>query len=105
MRGAGLREDDSIEEVQQVMDHDNLMFFTSDGKMYVLKAYQIPEASRTAQGSSFSSVRSLPQACPCLSGLCLDHTYSAIFHLVSSMSRMLICKYTCNACVYSWQRK
>ena len=58
MRGAGLRDDDRIEEVQQVTDHQNLMFFTSDGKVFVLKAFQIPEASRTASGISFSAVSS-----------------------------------------------
>lgn len=58
MRGAGVREDDSIEEVQQVTDHQCLLFFTSDGLAYGLKAYQIPEASRTASGISFSSVSS-----------------------------------------------
>lgn len=56
MRGAGLRDDDSIEEVQQVTDRQSIMFFTADGKIYPLKAYQIPEASRTAQGTSFYSV-------------------------------------------------
>ena len=57
MKGAGLRENDSIEEVQQVSDHDYLLFLTSDGKAHALKAYQIPEASRTAAGMSFSQAR------------------------------------------------
>ena len=60
MRGAGLRDDDSMEEVQQVTDRQSLMFFTSDGKIYTLKAYQVPEASRTAQGSSFFNVSPFP---------------------------------------------
>lgn len=54
MKGAGLRENDSVEQVQQVSDHDHILFFTSDGKAFGLKAYQIPEASRTAAGISFS---------------------------------------------------
>jgi DNA gyrase subunit A len=48
--GATTKEGDSIEQMTSVMTHDNLMFFTSTGKVYQTKAYEIPESSRTAKG-------------------------------------------------------
>jgi DNA gyrase/topoisomerase IV subunit A len=49
--GARLRDDDSIEEVAHVMDHDRVLFFFPDGTCRSLKAYQIPQSSRTAAGA------------------------------------------------------
>ena len=48
-----------MEEVLHVMTHDDVMFFTQDGVARSLKAYQIPEGSRTAQGSAITQVSSL----------------------------------------------
>ncbi len=56
MKGATLKGDDTMEDVLHVMDHDNILFFTQDGKVRSLKAYQIPEASRTAAGSAITQV-------------------------------------------------
>lgn len=51
MSGARLREDDTVEEVAHVMDHDTVLFFSPDGICRALKAYQIPQSSRTAAGT------------------------------------------------------
>lgn len=56
MRGTRLKDDDSVEEVQQVWDHQSILFFTPDGKVYSIKAHQIPEASRSAAGMIVSQV-------------------------------------------------
>uniref|UniRef100_UPI002598BCF8 DNA gyrase C-terminal beta-propeller domain-containing protein n=1 Tax=uncultured Eubacterium sp. TaxID=165185 RepID=UPI002598BCF8 len=49
--GLTTRENDFVKDLIMTSTHDHLMFFTSLGKVYKLKAYQIPEASRTAKGT------------------------------------------------------
>ena len=46
-----------MEEVLHVMSHDSILFFTEDGVARTLRAYQIPEASRTAVGAAITQVR------------------------------------------------
>ena len=52
IKGMQTIEDDYIEELLMTTTHHYLMFFTNTGKMYRLKAYEIPEASRTARGTA-----------------------------------------------------
>ncbi|MGY0373848.1 DNA gyrase subunit A [Clostridium sp. JNZ J1-5] len=44
------KEDDFVEHIITTTTHNNILFFTNLGKVYQLKAYQIPEAGRTAKG-------------------------------------------------------
>lgn len=46
------KEDDFVEKVFVTSTHSNLLFFTNMGRVYKLKAYQIPEAGRTAKGTN-----------------------------------------------------
>jgi DNA gyrase subunit A len=48
--GGDLKEDDYIEHLFVSSTHDYLLFFTNRGKVYRLKVYELPEASRTARG-------------------------------------------------------
>lgn len=48
--GSKMQEDDFIEKVIYTSTHDNLLFFTNFGKVYLIKAYQIPGASRISKG-------------------------------------------------------
>jgi DNA gyrase subunit A len=48
--GAGMKEEDFIEDLFVASTHDNLLFFTDKGKTYILKVYDIPQASRTSKG-------------------------------------------------------
>ena len=52
-------EDDYIEELLMTTTHHYLMFFTNTGKVYRLKAYEIPEASRTARGTAIVNLLQL----------------------------------------------
>lgn len=52
IKGMQTIEDDYIEELLMTTTHHYLMFFTNMGKVYRLKAYEIPEASRTARGTA-----------------------------------------------------
>lgn len=48
--GARMQENDFVERIIYTSSHDNLLFFTNFGKVYLLKAFQIPYGSRTAKG-------------------------------------------------------
>jgi DNA gyrase subunit A len=48
--GMDMKDDDYIEHLFVTSTHDYLLFFTNRGKVYRLKVYELPEASRTAKG-------------------------------------------------------
>lgn len=48
--GAKMIEDDFVERILYTSSHDTLLFFTNFGKVYRLRAFQVPFASRTAKG-------------------------------------------------------
>lgn len=48
--GTKMQEDDFIERVIFTSSHDNILFFTNFGKVYLLKAYQIPASGRVSKG-------------------------------------------------------
>jgi len=50
--GTTTKDDTSVQHVLSITTHDNLFFFTSTGKVYQIKAYEIPEATRTAKGNA-----------------------------------------------------
>lgn len=54
--GMTTKDEDFVEKVAVVHSHDFLMLFTNTGKVFMRKAYQIPEASRTAKGTSVINV-------------------------------------------------
>ncbi|WP_448517848.1 DNA gyrase subunit A [Rhodoflexus sp.] len=49
-RGAGSKEDDFTEQLFIANMHSYVLFFTNKGRLYWLKAYEIPEGSKTAKG-------------------------------------------------------
>ncbi|MGO9604888.1 MAG: DNA gyrase subunit A [Candidatus Binataceae bacterium] len=57
--GATTSEEDFVEHLERVSTHDRLMFFTSSGKVYQLKAYELPEGGRAAKGRSVANLLSL----------------------------------------------
>ena len=64
-------DDDTIEQVQLVNTHDNLLVFTSEGDVHEIKGYEIPEGSRQAHGTNivnlleFDSDESIQAIEPC----------------------------------------
>lgn len=52
IKGLSTREEDFVEHIIVGSTHDTLLFFTTRGRMYRLKAYQLPEAGRQAKGSA-----------------------------------------------------
>lgn len=59
IKGMDTIEDDYIAELLMTTTHHYLMFFTNTGKVYRLKAYEIPEASRTARGTAIINLLQL----------------------------------------------
>ena len=57
--GMTTKEEDFIEKVMVMHSHSNLMMFTSNGKVYMRKAYMIPEAGRTAKGTNIVNILEL----------------------------------------------
>ncbi len=57
--GATTSEADFVEHLVRGSTHDRLMFFTSKGKVYELKAYELPEGGRAAKGRSIANLLSL----------------------------------------------
>ena len=56
IRGAALREDDVVEQVLHTSAHAYLLFFTNRGKVYRVRAHEIPRKDRNAKGVLIQSV-------------------------------------------------
>ncbi len=50
VQGMGTNEDDFVEHLMNTSTHDTILFFTSKGKVFRAKGYEIPEFGRTAKG-------------------------------------------------------
>jgi len=50
--GLTTKEEDSVEHLLSTNTHDDMFFFTSKGRVFQLKAYEVPPASRTAKGQN-----------------------------------------------------
>jgi DNA gyrase subunit A len=59
--GMDMKDDDYIEHLFVTSTHDYLLFFTNRGKIYRLKVYELPEASRTAKGRALVNLLPLRQ--------------------------------------------
>ena len=59
IKGVQKIENDYIEDLLMTRTHDMIMFFTSFGRVYSMKAYKIPEASRTARGTAIINLLEL----------------------------------------------
>ncbi|MCM6776966.1 DNA gyrase subunit A [Nocardia sp. CDC159] len=56
VQGAGLKQDDLVRHFFITSTHDWLLFFTNLGRVYRAKAYELPEASRTARGQHVANL-------------------------------------------------
>ena len=59
IKGMQTLDDDYIEELFMTNTHHYVMFFTNTGRVYRMKAYEIPEASRTARGTAIINLLQL----------------------------------------------
>jgi DNA gyrase subunit A len=59
MQGVNLKDNDYVEHLFVASTHSYMLFFTSKGKVYRLKVYEIPEASRHARGTFIGNLLQL----------------------------------------------
>ena len=56
IRAMATKEEDYVETVFTASTHDNILFFTNKGRVYVKKGYTIPEAGRAARGTNIVNI-------------------------------------------------
>jgi DNA gyrase subunit A len=59
--GMGTREDDFVQDLFVTHSHNHILFFSNKGKVYRLKAYEIPELGRTARGTPIINLIQIDQ--------------------------------------------
>ena len=59
IKGMQTLEEDYVEELFMTSSHHYIMFFTNKGRVYRLKGYEIPEASRTSRGTAIVNILQL----------------------------------------------
>lgn len=59
VRGADMKEDDIVSVLLSCSTHDHLLFFTNQGRVYRIKAFHVPEKSRSAKGVYVANVPGL----------------------------------------------
>ncbi len=59
MQGATLKQDDIVAHFFVSSTHDWLLYFTNKGRVYRLKAYELPEANRNARGQHLANLLAL----------------------------------------------
>jgi DNA gyrase subunit A len=58
-RGAGLREEDFVEQLHMASTHDYILVFTNNGRVYWLKVYEIPDVGAAGKGKHISNLVAL----------------------------------------------
>lgn len=59
--GQGLKEEDQVEIFQTAQTHDSVLFFTDRGKVYQVKAWDLPEGSRQSKGQAVVNLINIEQ--------------------------------------------
>ena len=95
-------ETDFVEHLFSATTHDYLMFFTSTGRVYVEKVYEIPEMGRTARGKSIANVLALQPGEKIAALICVKE-FTDKQHLVMATSSGIVKK--TNLSDYSNYRK
>ena len=60
-RGAAIREEDAVMKLVVGDTHDNILFFTDQGKVYHLRAYDIPDSKKQAKGTFITNLIEMDQ--------------------------------------------
>lgn len=81
IRVMSTKEEDFVQTVFTASTHDNILFFTSTGRVYIKKGYSIPEASRSARGQNIVNILPL-QPGERISAMICGRSYDADCYLV-----------------------
>ncbi len=60
LKGSELREEDALAHFLGANTHDNMLFFTDNGRLFQTKAYEIPEGKRTGKGKAIHNFLEIP---------------------------------------------
>ncbi|MBI4812590.1 DNA gyrase subunit A [Candidatus Falkowbacteria bacterium] len=77
--GLTTKEEDMVEFMFTAMTHADILFFTTKGRVFQLKAYEIPQAARTAKGQAIVNFLQMPQTEKVTSILPLDKISASKF--------------------------
>ncbi len=92
--GMQTREEDDVEHLLVARTHDRLTVFTDRGRVFALKAHELPDASRTAKGTPIQNILEAMQPGERVSALVAlrDHPSSAAEHLVMATRKGFVKK-------------
>jgi DNA gyrase subunit A len=93
--GMETKEEDEIEHIIDATTHDTILFFTNKGRVFGLKAWEIPESSRQAKGQALVNLLNLEQGEEIKSMLPLSKE-SGIKHLIMATKSGVIKKTSIN---------
>ncbi len=91
VNGMATKERDFVEHLFTTTTHHHILFFTSQGKVYRLKAYEIPEASRTGKGTAIINILNLSQH-EMITAVMAIKDYSSDFFLITATKKGIMKK-------------
>ncbi|HEY8911502.1 MAG TPA: DNA gyrase subunit A [Desulfosporosinus sp.] len=91
VNGMATKERDFVEHLFTTTTHHHILFFTSQGKVYRLKAYEIPEASRTAKGTAVINILNLSQH-EMITAVMAIKDYSSDYFLITATKKGIMKK-------------
>ncbi|AGA67585.1 DNA gyrase subunit A [Desulfitobacterium dichloroeliminans LMG P-21439] len=92
VQGMATREEDFVEHLFTTTAHQYILFFTTRGKVYRLKAYEIPEAGRTGKGTAIVNLLNInPSEEQITTALCIRE-YNDDFHLFMATKHGIVKK-------------
>ena len=91
VNGMATKERDFVEHLFTTTTHHHILFFTSQGKVYRLKAYEIPEASRTGKGTAVINILNLSQH-EMITAVMAIKDYSSDFFLITATKKGIMKK-------------
>lgn len=90
--GVKMKAEDVVQTLLTVNTHDTLMVFTNTGRVFKLKAFEIPESSRTAKGTAIVNLINLKQEERVLSILVVDEKADAEKYITFATEKGLVKK-------------
>ncbi|MEA4900247.1 DNA gyrase subunit A [Desulfitobacterium sp.] len=103
VNGMATREEDFVEHLFITSTHQYILFFTSQGKVYRLRAHEIPEASKTAKGTAIVNILNLNPSEEMITAILSIKGYSEDFCLLTATKNGIVKKSALNE--YDSQRK
>lgn len=103
VNGMATREEDFVEHLFITSTHQYILFFTSRGKVYRLKAHEIPEASKTAKGIAIVNILNINPSEEEITAILAIKAYSEDFCLFTATKHGIVKKSALNE--YDSQRK